>query len=196
MNRFIRGFANKPHLDMNDVCDAELRKAGKLIIEDVESEIDKYELHDDPLNTALKHIKKMVGTECGQSTLTTCGYNMTLAGVNQKTAHGYFIFNDLDVAVEIPTNCGYYHTFSGTFGFHQTAIPVTFDGKYVNLNDEDLMVFAWGAGKSDKRVYHEDNGVHFEDGEHFRQMRMEEFYVHVANEEQCDHIRAMGWINE
>ena len=196
MNEYIRGFANKPHLDVGDVCEKDLIIAGQRIIEDV-----KFHLRDTSIpqkqrkqfEVALNHISKIINLECGQSTFTTCGYNVCLRN-SKKSPHVFFLFNDLQTAVQIPQNKGCYHTFGGMFGVHQTAVPVTFDGQYVNMNDNELFVFAWGAGKSDKRVYLEANGVQFDHGERFRQTRMDEFFNNEANDEQRDHIMNMGWV--
>ena len=78
-----------------------------------------------------------------------------------KQAFVYFLYNDLGIAVKIPAGKGCYHTFSGNFGNHQTAVPVTFDGSTVSFNDDNLFVFAWGNGKSEERVYIESQGHQF-----------------------------------
>ena len=43
-----------------------------------------------------------------------------------------------------------YHTFAGKIGRHQTSVPIIYDGTNVSFNDEDLFIFAWGAGNNEK----------------------------------------------
>jgi len=76
---------------------------------------------------------------------------MLLKNSSTKIALAFFIYNDLGAAVQIPTNEGYYHTFGGTLGRHQTAVPITVEEEIIRFNDSDLFVFALGNGKTSKK---------------------------------------------
>ena len=157
--------------------------------------IDNLNNENTVLNKALRHIRKMGRNKHEYSTLTTCGYKLMLEKTcMEKRAIAYFIFNDVSAAVEIPTNVGCYHTFAGFMEEHQTAVPITFDGKFVIFDDPEMNVFAWGAGKSVKRIYLEERGVQFEEGERFHQRRLEDYFNEEAGEDERAEIIAMGWM--
>ena len=77
---------------------------------------------------------------------------------------------------------------------HQTAVPVTFDGHTVRMNDPDLFVFAWGNGKCRRRQYLEENGTVFQPGQRFTQTDLRDFFHNVANPQQRNYIRQQGWL--
>ena len=209
-NNLVSGFCNMPHLDHGDKMMSDLQTAARKIIEDVEKSITNAtkKLQQDvqrsersaavedilSLKRQISHIKKIVGPDIDPSTFTTCGYSLSLENCSVKTAHAYFLLDDIECAIEIPTNCGCYHTFGGMLGSHHTAVPVTSDGKFVYTNDDDMFVLAWGAGKAQKRIYLEANGVVFERGERFNQRHMEDFFVQHADDQERAFIVENGWI--
>ena len=112
------------------------------------SELRKYLLHIKRLGGYDKVGKQSYKFGC----YTTCGYVAELEPSNgKKVVYSYFVYNGIGVAVSIPINKGCYQIFRADLVKHQTAIPLTFDGEYVRLNDPDLFIFAWGAGRSEKR---------------------------------------------
>ena len=194
-NELIRGFANTAHLDKHDCLNRNLIKSAKFIINDVKNFIDGNQSESMcELKQALQHIQRLGGPDSNFSTYTTCGYKLVLKNSHLKRAYAHFLFNDLGAAIRIPSEFGCYHTFGGMFGKHQTSVPLTCDGERVFFNDQDLFVFAWGAGRSQKRRYLEENGVVYGNGERFRQQNMLDFFNYVADDAQREFITQMNWV--
>ncbi len=49
-----------------------------------------------------------------------------------------------------------YNNFDGSL-YHQTSFAYTYDEEYLYFNDDNLLVLAWGGGKSDARKYLEND---------------------------------------
>ena len=128
------------------------------------------------------------------STYTTCGYKMYCANnikKGMKHCHVYFIYNSLDLAVALNVEKSYYHTFDASFGSHQTSVPVMETDDYIYFNHDDLFVFAWGNGKSDQRIWMEENG-YVGDGR-LTTRKITDFFNQLPHPQQ-DHMINMGWI--
>ena len=201
-NLVCRGFTNKAHIDKNDGLNPTLRAIARIVVSAIKDYLKRNEhLPTLELRQALDHIIRLGGkTKRGSakfdfSTYTTCGYELMLDNSKVKKSLAFFLYNDLSIAVRIPENKGVYHTFAGKMVTHQTTVPITFDGTTVRLDDPDLLVFAWGAGKSEKRVFLEDAGDEYNDGRRFRQRDLLEFYQAQANEVQREYIENRNWLN-
>ena len=79
-----------------------------------------------------------------------------------KCHHVYFIYNSLGIAISLHNNDSYYHTFDASYHNHQTSVPFVESDTHVSFNDDSTFIFAWGSGKSDKRVWMEERGFQCE----------------------------------
>ena len=148
-NKLLRGFCNKPHIDKYDETKGSIYKAAhSKIVSHVETYIAQHrEMRDvNSLIKSLDHVKRL--SKDGKFRVyTTCGYLLFLKNPRTKRSIVYFIYNGIKKAVRIPENNGYYHSFAAMFGEHQTAVPITVSDGFVNFNDPDMFVFAWGNGR-------------------------------------------------
>jgi len=127
--------------------------------------------------------------------MTTCGYRIFSRHVTNKIVHAYFMYSSIGIAVSIPTEKSCYHTFDGTMGIHQTTVPVTFcpQDDLVRFDDNDIFIFAWGNGKSARRLWLEDQNHIIPAGRRVNANDIRDFFNN-ATQAQQDHINRNGWL--
>lgn len=196
-NEFIRGFANMGHVDA-DVLDNDFHHYCMSFLDEMKKELaESSNIH---LHLAFDHIKRKFEYNNRFTTMTTCGYKMLHSqhasdGMTPpKQILAYFLYKYLNVAVSIPTHRSCYHTFDGTMGVHQTTVPLTYTPSNctVKFNDKDVFIFAWGNGKSRRRLYLESQNHPIPAGRRINANDIRNFFA-GASQEQRNHMRENGW---
>ena len=191
-NKVLRGFANIGHKD-NDFLDKQFHTCSLKILKAMRYEIkQKGNAH---LKRAFDHIRRKYHFQNKFSTMTTCGYRIFSRHVTNKIVHAYFMYSSIGIAVSIPTEKSCYHTFDGTMGIHQTTVPVTFcpQDDLVRFDDNDIFIFAWGNGKSARRLWLEDQNHIIPAGRRVNANDIRDFFNN-ATQAQQDHINRNGWL--
>ena len=111
------------------------------------------------------------------SLYTACGYAAEYTG--KKNVSAMFIYDSIDSGVNIPLNKISYQIFNGVFTKHHTSIPFVYDDENVFLNDNELNIFAWGGGSSDKKDYITTNLPHVE----IRQRVTDTYFAQLINQQ-------------
>ena len=104
----------------------------------------------------------------------------------------FFIYNDYQIAVSIPKDNSCYHTFDASFSTHHTSVPITQDNEKVYFCDEDLFLFAWGGGKSERRQWLKQNG--YQGNELSKNSNDINTFFNSISQEQQSYITEKGWI--
>ena len=196
-NQFLRGFANMGHVDA-DVLDNDFHQYCMSFLKEMRKEL--AETCNKHLDLAFEHIKRKFEYNNRFTTMTTCGYkilhsqNASDGPTPPKQILGYFLYKYLSVAVSIPTHRSCYHTFDGTMGVHQTTVPLTYtpSTSTVKFNDKDVFIFAWGNGKSRRRLYLESQNHPLPAGRRINANDIRNFFA-GASQEQRNHMRENGW---
>ena len=195
-NSKISGFANMPHFDMWDLWSKFFtQKANEYLDELVGLQ---FVTGASPsFVKAINHLKRhSVASYTGSfSSYTTCGYQVTMNDRIQfsfrKFHLCFFLYLNLGIAVNIPANRTCYHMFGGALCQHLTAVPITVDHQYVRFNDKDLYVLAWGNGRSETRIYIEQQTGR-DLGHRLTQQDIRDFY-NVATQEQRAEVVRLGF---
>ena len=191
-NSFLSGFTNMRHRDHDYIT----FKSCQAMVHVMK----KYMLHYNTTKDVcflriLSHLKNRFMKNKRFSTYTTCGYkfyeNKNFQTKGMKRHRVYFIYNSLGVAISLNSLNSYYHTFDASFGSHQTSVPLTETKTHVIFNDTDLFVLAWGNGKSEKRIWMEENGF-IGDGR-LQNRQITEFFNSLTIMQQL-HMTNMGWV--
>ena len=75
---------------------------------------------------------------------------------------------------------------------NQTCLPLLTDGKRVYLNHRDLTILAWGCGKSQRRIWFEDN---VSDDTHGA-FNLSNFIQHVVQNNATQQAMAAGHVTQ
>ena len=190
-NSLLSGFSNMRHRDEDFItlqsCRRMMMKLKKIYIQYNTTKNDR-DLQ------MLLHLRNRFMKNKRFTTYTTIGYKFYHSDksiIGTKRHHVYFIYNSLGVAISLNDKKSYYHTFDASFGSHQTSVPITETNTHVIFNDNDFFVLAWGNGKSDKRIWMEENG--FNSNGRLHNKNIIDFFNQLPNQEQL-HMINMGWI--
>ena len=106
----------------------------------------------------LNHIRRRFLYKNQFPLYTTCGYRIFISENNEIKHFAFFIYNDFGIAISLTSNESMYHTFDAFLVEHQTSVPISVDNGFVYFNHPSLFIFAWGNGKSEKRLWLERRG--------------------------------------
>ena len=194
-NSKISGFTNMPHWDEPDLWSSAFCKMANTFLDKLISNVTNPDVFcSTSYVKAVSHLKRLSQASYTRtfSSYTTCGYSLSLKNqknLKKKVHFCYFIYLSLGIAVRIPSNRTAYHMFGGALCEHCTGVPVTYDGKYVKFNDDDLYVLAWGNGQSMTRRYMEREGWVVQG--RITQTQIQDFFDQATNE-QRQQIIAFG----
>ena len=123
---------------------------------------------------------------------TTCGYKIFKAKDDKLKYYAYFLYIDHCLGINLTSQDSMYHTFDASFGKHLTSVPVCCDKKYVYFNHLSFFIFAWGNGKSARRLWLEERGYQIQSN-HVNRSDFERYFNRFSQDEQ-EHVIQECWI--
>ena len=106
----------------------------------------------------------------------------------------YFLYNDLGIGIILSSAESIYHTFDASLVTHQTSVPICADDTHVYFKHNSFFIFAWGNGKSVRRLWLEERGYDI-DGNRVNITDFER-YFQVFNADEQAHVLRNGWVRE
>ena len=140
----------------------------------------------------MKHIAKRFLKRNRFPIYTTCGYKVFQSKSDIFSNYAYFIYNSIGVAVSLTSCESMYHTFDGSLTQHQTSVPISVDEENVYFNEHSFFIFAWGNGKSIRRLWLEERGYNIS-GDRIQATDFERYFGMFTQEEQT-HVTQQGWL--
>ena len=85
-----------------------------------------------------------------------------------------------------------YHTFDASLIKHQTSVPICEDETHIYFKHPSFFIFAWGNGKSARRLWLEERGYNI----HSNTVRRADFlnYFNTFSNEEQSMVLQNNWI--
>ena len=188
-NKKVSAFSNMQHRDLDYLATRFLPQCMKVL-----------KMYRDTISVEknsndiffMNHIKKRYNKNKKFPIYTTCGYKVFKSSHLRLQYYAYFLYNSFGIGISLTECDSFYHTFDASFMNHQTSVPVCVDNDYVYFNHESFFTFAWGNGKSDKRLWLEERG-HVITGSRVSQSDFERYFESFSDTDK-NHVKTNGWI--
>ena len=140
----------------------------------------------------MRHLKNRFERKKQFPIYTTCGYAVFKNAQEEMEYYAYFIYNSLQIGISLTKWTQMYHTFDASFTKHQTSVPICVDEQYVYFNHPSFFIFAWGNGKSSRRLWLEERGYNIRNT---RVSRSDfERYFGLFNTTEQQHVVDNAWV--